>query len=51
MVGFKDIAVNIMSRFKWGPHFLELNHELLEAYSNAKDSMEVVKIQNDFIGG
>jgi pre-rRNA-processing protein TSR3 len=51
IVGFKDIANSIMSQFKWGPHFLELNHELLEAYSNAKDSMEVVKIQNDFIGG
>ncbi len=51
IVGFKDIATNIMSQFKWGPHFLELNHELLEAYSHAKDSMEVVKIQNDFIGG
>ncbi len=51
ILGFKDIATNIMSQFKWGPHFLELNHELLEAYSHAKDSMEVVKIQNDFIGG
>lgn len=51
IVGFKDIATNIMSQFKWGPHFLELNHELLEAYSRAKNSMEVVKIQNDFIGG
>jgi pre-rRNA-processing protein TSR3 len=51
IVGFKDIAIDIMSQFKWGPHFLELNHELLEAYSHAKTSMEVVKIQNDFIGG
>jgi pre-rRNA-processing protein TSR3 len=39
-----------MSPFKWGPHFLELNHELLEAYSLAKSSKEVVKIQNEFIG-
>ncbi len=51
IVGFKDIATNIMSQFKWGPHFLELNYELLEAYSHAKNSMEVVNIQNDFIGG
>jgi pre-rRNA-processing protein TSR3 len=48
---FKDNAVEIMSQFKWGPHFLELNHELLELYSRAKNSMEVVKIQNEFIGG
>jgi pre-rRNA-processing protein TSR3 len=51
IVGCKDNAINIMSQFKWGPHFLELNHELLEAYSQAKDSREVVSIQNDFIGG
>jgi pre-rRNA-processing protein TSR3 len=51
IVGFKDIAIDIMSQFKWGPHFLELNHELLEAYMHAKNSMEVVNIQNDFIGG
>lgn len=51
IVGFKDIAIDIMSQFKWGPHFLELNHELLEAYSHAKTSMEVVNIQNDYIGG
>ncbi|AEG17417.1 UPF0293 protein [Methanobacterium paludis] len=51
IVGLKDNAVEIMSQFKWGPHFLELNKELLEAYSNAKTSLEVVKIQNEFIGG
>jgi pre-rRNA-processing protein TSR3 len=51
IVGFKDIAIDIMSQFKWGPHFLELNHELLEAYSHAKTSVEVVNIQNDYIGG
>jgi Uncharacterized conserved protein len=51
IVGFKNIAVEIMSQFKWGPHFLKLNHELLEAYSHAESSMEVVKVQNEFIGG
>lgn len=51
IVGLKDNAVEIMSQFKWGPHFLKLNYELLEAYSGAKTSAEVVKIQNEFIGG
>ncbi|MBC7101519.1 MAG: DUF367 family protein [Methanobacteriales archaeon] len=49
IIGLKDIAVNIMSSFKWGPHFLDLNKELLEAYSKAKNSREVVKIQEEFI--
>jgi pre-rRNA-processing protein TSR3 len=51
IVGLKDIAEDIMSHFKWGPHFLILNKELLEAYSEAKTSEEVIKAQNEFIGG
>ena len=51
IVGLKNNAIQIMSHFKWGPHFLKLNEELLEAYSRANTSMEVVKIQNEFIGG
>jgi pre-rRNA-processing protein TSR3 len=51
IIGFKDNAVEIMSQFKWGPHFLKLNQELLEAYSQAKNSREVVEIQDEFIGG
>ena len=46
---FKDEAHNIMNGFKWGHTFIELNFELLEAYSNAKTSAEVVAIQNDFL--
>lgn len=51
IVGFKNNAIQIMSQFKWGPHFLKLNEELLEAYSNAKTSGDVVTIQNEFTGG
>ncbi|MGZ4857742.1 MAG: DUF367 family protein [Methanobacteriaceae archaeon] len=51
IVGLKDIAIQIMSHFKWGPHFLELNHGLLEEYYRALNSQEVVKIQSEFIGG
>ena len=46
---FKDEARDLMNGFKWGHTFLELNHELLEAYSEADTSAEVVKIQNDFL--
>ena len=49
IIGFKDIATDIMSGFKWGPHFLTLNEELLERYSKAKSSLEVVEIQNEYI--
>ncbi|MGZ7048915.1 MAG: DUF367 family protein [Methanobacterium sp.] len=49
IIGFKDIAIDIMSLFKWGPHFLKLNEELLEAYSKAENSLEVVKIQSEYM--
>jgi pre-rRNA-processing protein TSR3 len=51
IVGLRDIAEDIMSHFKWGPHFLTLNKELLEAYSRAENSADVVNVQNEFIGG
>ena len=46
---FKDEAYDILNGFKWGHTFLELNHELLEAYSEADTSAEVVEIQNEFL--
>ena len=46
---FKDEARNLMDGFKWGHTFLELNHELLESYSEADTSAEVVRIQNEFL--
>jgi len=49
IAGFKENAEQIMNSFKWGPTFIELNFELLEEYSNAKTSVEVVNVQNDFL--
>ena len=46
---FKDEAHKILDGFKWGHTFLELNHNLLETYSEADTSEEVVKIQNEFL--
>lgn len=47
--GYKDQAVEILNKFKWGHTFLELNNEPLEAYSKAQDSRKVVKIQHEFM--
>ena len=46
---FKDEARDILDGFKWGHTFLELNHDLLESYSEADTSAEVVRIQNEFL--
>jgi rRNA small subunit aminocarboxypropyltransferase len=47
---FRDEAIRLLSVFKWGHTFLDLNHELLESYSKAKDSTEIVKLQKRFMG-
>ena len=49
IVGFKENATRLLSIFKWGPHFIELNKELLDGYAQAKDSGEVVELQKKFM--
>ncbi len=49
ILGFKEEAEKIFECFKWGPNFLKLNREPLEAYSSAKNSLEIVEFQKEFI--
>jgi len=49
ILGNKEQAHTVMSKFNWGHTFLELNHEPLEEYSAAKDSKEVLEIQSEYI--
>jgi pre-rRNA-processing protein TSR3 len=46
IAGFKREAEGLLSIFTWGHTFLELNHALLENYASARDSTEIIKIQN-----
>lgn len=45
ILGRREAAEELMSIFKWGPVFIELNRERLEAYAQARTSSEVVKAQ------
>ncbi|MDI3484905.1 DUF367 family protein [Methanolobus sp. WCC1] len=49
ILGNKQQAEKIMSKFNWGHTFLELNHEPLEEYSQAKDSKDVLRIQSEYM--
>jgi len=49
ILGNKDQAGNILSKFRWGHTFLELNREPLEDYSKAKNSEDIIQIQNEYI--
>ncbi len=50
IVGSKKEALQLISIFAWGRTFIELNKERLESYAKAKDSTEVVRLQEQFIG-
>ena len=49
--GFKKESEKIMSIFTWGHTFFELNGLLLDNYSEAKDSREIVEMQGRLMKG
>ncbi|NIP66784.1 DUF367 family protein [Candidatus Bathyarchaeota archaeon] len=49
IAGYPRQAERLLSVFKWGTHFIDLNRELLESYSQAEDSSQVVEMQKKFI--
>jgi pre-rRNA-processing protein TSR3 len=50
ILGEKDHACRAMSHFRWGGTFIDVNEALLEQYSAAATSAEVVSVQNEAIG-
>jgi len=49
ILGERGQAELLLSKFNWGHVFLELNREPLLEYAAAKDSAEVVRIQNEYL--
>jgi pre-rRNA-processing protein TSR3 len=49
IAGYRQEAFKLLSIFKWGHTFIELNKTMLESYAKAKNSSEVVKIQEQII--
>ncbi len=49
IAGFKTEASAVLSIFKWGHTFLEINCERLDEYASARSSTEVVEIQKRLI--
>jgi pre-rRNA-processing protein TSR3 len=49
ILGFRDAAHDIMSVFKWGPTFITVNREWLDAYAQCKTSTEVVSVQSEIM--
>ena len=49
IVGFSEQAEELLGKFKWGPHFITLNKELLDDYGQAEDSTGVVEVQKQYL--
>ncbi len=49
VAGFKDQAMEMLSKFKWGPQFIILNNDLLKEYSQAKNSTDIIDTQSEFM--
>ncbi|CAI4227843.1 unnamed protein product [Auanema sp. JU1783] len=49
IVGYEEAASKLMTAFTWGPHFIELNKELLDMYASCTSSEEVIEKQNKFL--
>jgi pre-rRNA-processing protein TSR3 len=49
IAGLGEKAEDLLSVFKWGSTFVSLNRELLKAYTKARDSGEVVRLQELFM--
>jgi len=49
IAGFREKAFRLLSLFKWGHTFIDLNQERLEAYAKARNSKQIVEIQKSFI--
>jgi pre-rRNA-processing protein TSR3 len=49
ILGEREQAELILSKFNWGYVFLKLNEEPLQEYASARSSAEVVKIQEAYL--
>lgn len=48
ITGFKDEAKRLLSLYKWGEVFLNLNRNLLKEYSKTKSEEEIKKIEKEY---
>ena len=49
ILGEREHAEDVLSKFRWGHTFLELNEEPLRRYAECDDSTEVVAVQQEYL--
>jgi len=48
ILNYKEMAREILNKFKWGHTFMDLNSEILEDYSHALGQDEIITIEKDY---
>lgn len=48
ILGYKEKAMFLLSKFNWGLHFIELNINLLNDYSKAETKEEILDIEKEY---
>ncbi|MEM0084965.1 MAG: DUF367 family protein [Candidatus Methanomethylicia archaeon] len=43
-----NLAVKLLSLFKWGLNFMSINEKLIKCYINSKNSIELMNLENEF---
>jgi pre-rRNA-processing protein TSR3 len=51
ILGEAEHAKRLLSKFKWGQSFADLNKDLLESYSKARTGKEIIAVQDEYFGG
>lgn len=49
IMGYTDESKQLLSKFKWGSSFFDINSEILDAYSNCKTSEELIEAQSTYL--
>ncbi len=49
ITNFKEEALKLTGCFKWVETFINVNYELLGRYSQAKNSTDIIKIQEEYL--
>ena len=49
ILGARESAEHVLSKFRWGHTFLELNEEPLRRYTQATDSADIITIQAEYL--
>ncbi len=50
ILGFGEKSADLLGKFKWGPHFIELNRSRLDLYRDARTSERARSTEREIIG-